>query len=408
MGSPVFPSSTTSTTDSRATDTTRTAADPQYWWNTSGRDVLNLLNEANYPEEVQHQFLGYFRDTICPSLGSRPNDTSVKSCVGWDGSPFEYSYELMGSTKSPAVRFGVDLSQLRPANPVNPLSTAAAQTVVDSIAERASEFDVTWYHALKRWFDQSHRPTSEQQALIAQAGHQSTVMVGFDISPRASSSGGLPIMGKVYFPPCFTAAAMGVTRWQSTRLAIRQLPDIDEHPNILRSLGCIEDYMSGKPKDWENGARYLATDFVAPGKARLKIYMRHPEPSWDDIWDYYTLGGRIPGLENDKQQCLDLMDLMSGSSYDAEIGKRREPDISPYTPRRKTTVIVFSLSAASPYPTPKLGIYPANFAPNDEVIARGLDEWSRRYGWYDGGKTIEERVKSVLYVLTADWVRSRY
>lgn len=95
-----------------------------------------MLNESNYPEEVQRHFLSYFRDTLCPQLGSRPDGTSVKSCVGWDGNPFEYSFELKDSTKSPAVRFGVDLTQLRSADNINPLSMATAQKVVDSLAER--------------------------------------------------------------------------------------------------------------------------------------------------------------------------------------------------------------------------------------------------------------------------------
>lgn len=43
-------------------------------------------------------------------------------------------------------------------------------------------------------------------------------------------------MAKVFFPPCFTAAAKAFTRWQAVRLAVRQLPDVNSHPNILRSL----------------------------------------------------------------------------------------------------------------------------------------------------------------------------
>lgn len=203
--------------------TARTAADPRYWWNTSRRDVSKMLTEANYPEEVQSSLLSFFRETVCPQLGSRPNATSAKSCASWDGNPLEYSFELKTSTQSPAIRLGIDLSQLRPgpADNVNPLSMANAQNVVDSLAERTPGLDDTWYHALKLWFGQSHLPTSEQQALIATAGHQTTVWLGFDVYPRISVPGMLPLMGRVYFAPVFTAAAKGITRWQSTRLAIR-------------------------------------------------------------------------------------------------------------------------------------------------------------------------------------------
>ena len=394
--SPTFKALETKITNSKRMDIARTAADSQYWWNTGGRDLSKMLTEANYPEEVQSSFLSFFREIVCPQLGSRPDATSAKSCASWDGNPLEYSFELKNSTKCPAVHLGIDLSQLHPgpADNVNPLSMANAQNVVDSLAERTPGFDDAWYHALKLWFGQSHLPTSEQQALIAKAGHQTTIGLGFDIYPHISVSGMLPLMGKVYFAPVFTAAAIGITRWQSTRLAIRQLPDIDSQPNILRSLSLIEDYLSDKPRVWEDDARNLVTDLVDPSKARLKIYMRHPGQSFDDIWDYYTLGGRIPGHEDDKEKFRDLMNLTSCTSSNTKIGKQRQADQSLYT--KKTAVIIFSLSGKHPYPSPKLAICPANFAPNDEAIAQGLDAWLKKYGWSDGGKYMEERVKNVL------------
>ena len=399
--SPMLQSLKTDTANSKAMDTASTAAVPPYWWSTSGRDLSSMLHEANYPEEVQRHFLSFYRDTICSQLGPRPDSTSTKSGVGWDGSPFEYSFELKGSTKSQTVRFVVDLSQLRPADKTNPLSMATTQKVVDSLAERTPGFDDTWYRALARWFVHSHLSATEQQALVAEAGYQTPLILGFDIHPHISAPGRLPVLAKVYFPPCFTAAAKGITRWQAVRSAIRQLPDIHSHPNILRSLALIEDYLSDKPKDWENGTRYLATDFVSSGKARLKIYMRYPGQSFDEIWDYYTLGGRIPDLEDDKEKVRDLINLTSGTGYDAETGKQSQTDQPPYTSvGRKLTAIYFSLSAENPCPAPKICIYPANFAPTDEVIARGLDAWLRKYEWYEGGKTMEEQVRSVLYVLS--------
>ena len=392
--SPIFHSLDTERANSRAMDTAHTAAVPPYWWITSGRDLSNMLHEANYPEEAQRNFLSWYRDTICPQLGNRPDSTSTKSGVGRDGNPFEYSFELKGSTKSQTVRFVVDVSQLRPADKTNPLSMATTQKVVDSLAKETPGFDDTWYRNLSQWFIHSDAPTNEQQALVAEAGYQTPVILGFDIHPRASASGGLPVLAKVYFPPCFAAAAKGITRWEAVRTAVRQLPDINSHPNILRALGMIEDYLSDKPKSWEDQPRYLATDFVAPGKARLKIYMRYPGQSFDDIWDYYSLGGRIPGLEEDKEKFRDLMSLVSGTNYDDETDRTDEAQYTRVG--RKATAIYFSLSTDNPSPAPKICFYPANFAQSDEAIAQGLDAWLNKHGWYDGGKSMEERVRSVL------------
>ncbi|KAI4090940.1 MAG: hypothetical protein LQ344_004468 [Seirophora lacunosa] len=376
---------------------TSTAAESAYWWNTSGQDLTRMLQEADYSQDVRHQFLSYYRDVICPRLGNRPDDGSVKSGVGRDGNPFEYSFELKGTTKKQAVRFVVDVSELRPADRNNPLGIATSQQVVDSLAERSPGFDDTWYRSLSLWFVKSNLSMEEQQALIAEVGYQTSVILGFDIHHRVSSPQHLPVLGKVYFPPCFVAAATGITRWQAARLAIRQLPGIDTYPNILRSLEKIEEYLSTKPKDWEEGVRYLATDFLAPGKARLKLYMRYAGDSFDDIWDYYTLGGRITGLEDDKEKFRDLITQTCGGNHMTDRWAQEPRDQRSVAPvARKATAIYMSLSADNACPTPKICIYPANYAKNDEMIARGLDSWLRKQQWDDSEGTLEKQVKRVL------------
>lgn len=126
--------------------------------------------------------------------------------------------------------------------------------------------------------------------------------------------------------------------------------------------------------------------------------MRYPGHSFEEICDYYSLGGRIPRLEENKGKFHHLMNFISGTDYDATQGKEGQVNGSSTLAVVKKTVIYFSLSADNPVPAPKICIYPANFAPNDEVIAKGLNKWLARYGWYNGRKTMEERVKGVLYV----------
>lgn len=89
-----------------------------------------------YSEEVQRQFLSFYQETICPQLGARPVATSIKSGMGRDGNPFESSFEPKGLTKSQAVRFVVDVGQLRPEDQRSPLSIERSQTVIDALAEQ--------------------------------------------------------------------------------------------------------------------------------------------------------------------------------------------------------------------------------------------------------------------------------
>ena len=117
-----------------------------YWWRTSGTDLSRMLQEADYPEEAQRQFLDFYRETLCPLLGDRPEKDSLPTAVGWDGNPFEYSFEFKGSTKSPGVRFVLDLSELRPADKEYPLSIANSESVLKTLAKRTPMFDDRWVY----------------------------------------------------------------------------------------------------------------------------------------------------------------------------------------------------------------------------------------------------------------------
>ena len=207
-----------------------------------------MLHEANYPKEAQRQFLSFYLDNLCPQLGSHPDSTSGKSGIGKDGDVFEYSFEFKGSTKNSGVRFGADLSLLRPVDTANPLSIAASQKVVDALGKRTPGFDDTWYRAMCRWSVYAHSTREEQDALIEQTGQRMQMVVGFDIHTALSAADALPVMAKVYFPPCFAAAEKGISRWDTVRMGIRQLPNINSFPNILRSLETIEDYLSTNTK----------------------------------------------------------------------------------------------------------------------------------------------------------------
>ncbi|KAG5929191.1 hypothetical protein E4U53_002512, partial [Claviceps sorghi] len=414
----------------------RTGSD--YWWLTSGHDLAHLMRESHYPDHVARQFLSYFRQHICPQLGDEVTPASKKSGLGWDGSPFEYSIELKSTGPSQTVRFGVDLANLKaPAaghghdeDPEGVLSTSGARRVVDTLVGRTLDFDDTWYRSLLAFFDQSRQTTERQLELAAQVGHQTPIVIGFDIHPGAGPSSPalppapapapaparegadvtgtgtntLPVMAKVYFPPCHTAAAKGQTRWKTICQAIHQLPDISaKYPVLLDSLRMIDDYLATKPDSWQEGARYLATDFVSPDKSRLKVYLRYPGNSFDEVWDFFTLGGRIPAPEGDKAMLRDLMAL-TGPGSEATDANSSGGSSSNYTVnsdldytnfRRKMTCIYFSLSAKNRTPASKLGIYPANFAASDGVIARGLDAWLQKYNWPLPRRSIEEQLKSI-------------
>jgi hypothetical protein len=115
-----------------------------YWWRTSGQDLSRMLVEADYPEECRCQFLSFCRNTICPLLGGRPEPSTKPSPTAWDGNPFEYSFELKGSTKKVGVRFALDLTEVRPERKDKPMDMTTYEKVLDVLREKSPMYDETW------------------------------------------------------------------------------------------------------------------------------------------------------------------------------------------------------------------------------------------------------------------------
>jgi hypothetical protein len=132
------------TTSTAIVDTEVPVDGPTYWWLTSGLDLSRMLVEAGYSEECRRQFLEFFRETICPLLGGRPEPWSLPAAVGWDGNPFEYSFEFKGSTKKAGVRFVLDLTELRPAKKERPLDVTTVERALDVLRKRSPLYDETW------------------------------------------------------------------------------------------------------------------------------------------------------------------------------------------------------------------------------------------------------------------------
>lgn len=372
-------------------------ANHQYWWQSTGQNLADMLRAADYSEDAQYEFLSFYRDHICPELGNSPEVDSVKSIITYDGTPIEYSYSFSGTLGHPTVRFVADLSPLRPLNATDPFKTDGMRRAIDAFLERSNQADATWYYALKEYLELKSS-ASKVRDIIAQTGHQSPVMLGFDIS-RGEADGSPPNLGtgKIYFLPCFAAAERGMTRWQVISQAVKQLPEVASLPNILSSLALIDDYLASKPKDWQQGARFISIDLLHPSKSRIKVYLRCPGTSFDDMWDFYTLGGKLDASLDDKAKFQQLFRLIMGC-------RDGDPDPNPFNSpffslnsetrmtsvQHKLTTMYFSFSADHPVPVPKLNFCPRVFGADDAVVTKGLSQWFKEQSWDEVSATSYE------------------
>lgn len=373
-----------------------------YWNATAGADLARMMRLAGTPEKTQAGFNHFFATQLAPALGGKPDGSGTQkgSVVGWDGSPFEYSFEFKESTKTADVRFVADVTKHRPLDAERPLSTAHGRAIIDYLAKHTPNFDSTWDRAVERNFNCEDLPTSVQQGLIDKLGFITPMILGFDIKPKMLDQfpdhpGGVaPVMLKSYYSPHYTVAHNSIQggNWTAILDSVHNLPDIQTSPNILTALQCLVDYVADKPH-YRAATRFMATDFIAPGKARLKIYMRYEGDNFDEIWDYYTLGGRIPGLESDKPMLKSLIELATGRYTTPPTGGDPARQARILT---KPVAFYFSLTPDKPYPTSKVYYPPARKAPNDLVVARGITEWLDKWEYNDGKIKLEDWVQASL------------
>ncbi|KAJ7346400.1 aromatic prenyltransferase [Mycena albidolilacea] len=376
-----------------------------YWWHTIGGDIAALLHEARYSARTQSAFLTFFKYVICPHLGPAPSTTSARSSLTMGGHPFEYCLEFEGgTTRNPIVKVVVDASPLRSTSLHGPLSMATTDAVVATLVPRVPGFDASWYLSFRRFFDLAHLPLAEQRVLIDSAGHQSPVELGFDIQhEHHPSPDSLPVLAKVYFLPCFIAAARGITRWRAAKLAFSSLPGFESGnmPRLQAALALVDVFLTEKGVEWEDEVRCIATDFVKPEKARLKIYFRCPAgASVQEVRDACTLGGRIAGMDGEDRAHLEgLIASIAGKADARDAG-----EVGMQTPQEawhaKRTMVYMSLSDEHPVSASKVLVWARGLAPTDGAIARRTDGWLQRNGCNDPqrsrGKSVEEMVQSIL------------
>ncbi|KAI1074117.1 tryptophan dimethylallyltransferase-domain-containing protein [Whalleya microplaca] len=430
-----------------------TAKGTMYWWQTTGRNLARMLDVAQYPPDTQARFLSFYLEQICPLFGDPParkNANSwLRSSLSWDGTPIEYSFDFKETGGLPDVRFSIDLAPVRPLNKSAPLSTAPSQKLLDTFISRNNP-DTLWYLSLRDYFRLSTAMKStpeEQLALMSQACQPSQEMVAFDIhrTAKTPSPAAIPASAKVYYRPCLLAAERKTTRWQVIAEAIRQLPALDENPGIVSSLELIESFLRSQPKYCEEYARFVATDLAEPKKARIKIYIGCREQTFEGVWDWLTLGGRVTIFnEDDKEKIRELYHLVRGdlgehnvlangalsSTSDAslkpaqdtaqrlareltsrqfsdeflgndESSTRKAPpsenpglsahlgpgakqiSVEEAKKSRPPVICYYSLQGDESEPIPKLNINPLAIAESDAAVAQGFEQWFQNNGWTD-------------------------
>ena len=245
--------------NSRATDPER---HQHFWTNTSGILLERLLSAANYPTTSQEKALEWFNGSVVPYLGLARGvngDHSYKSFMTDDGTPIELSWDWSTSTSSPKIRYSID--------PIHHLENGIVlNSFDDTVVRQINGTDLHWHKHFCATFAKA------------------TLFYAFDIQRSAT-------VAKAYYILRSWSRTSSEANLAHVANAVYSAPQCSR--NNLPAMAVLERFFENNLSTID--IEMFATDLVEPQSpdARLKIYFRSHETTFESVKRSMTLDGRI-------------------------------------------------------------------------------------------------------------------
>lgn len=336
-------------------------ADHQFWWDRTGRMLAKLLQHAKYTAAEQYRELFFYALYVAPELGPSPNADGDaqrwESPTTPDHTPIDFSWEW-GLDGTGVVRYSFEPICSNAGTELNPLNCDATESWIQRIKAEGlvPGHDLEWYRHFKSQLllhDQDRTARTTQDLI-----EETTVKAGTVVAIDMEKSG--PVM-KIYLYPGLKALELGISNLELCARAVRSLPQYD---SLSAEMEPLLKYLQEGTERWQFETGILSIDFLAPEKARIKIYIRAPHTTVDYLMDAITMGGRIDMSGYSEQALADLKDFWSIFLEDA-------PDVLPEeAPGRARPGFYYTIKAGKPVSC-KLYISPVWFCKSDmEVMSK--------------------------------------
>ncbi|MCJ1376203.1 hypothetical protein MMC20_007444 [Loxospora ochrophaea] len=361
--------------------------DAELWWVSAASPLAVLLYQAGYSMQRQIEILSFFATWVVPELGPALWSTSLnrsewKSFMTDDGTPIELSWDWSRSKgQPPVVRFSIEPISSSAGSQADPWNTSAGLSFIRRLRHMLPEFDSRWLDHFSKDLLVSPNQTSDLDSKSQQDQHKSQFFIAFDIHR-------VGIMAKAYFLPVLKSAATGLTNWE---LIVRSIAELQSASNLkLEAFKALEKFIN-KSLHRRFDVEILAIDCVSPMEARLKIYLRSPDTSFDSVQEMVTLG--------DQKRCLqianrlkDLRELWDAVTYN---GKPKDASQNLWDLTHRTAGILynFEIRAGQQDPIPKVYIPVRHYGQNDLAVIEGL------WGWLKD-RELDSAIKNYTNALT--------
>ncbi|KAL8834220.1 MAG: hypothetical protein Q9170_003851 [Blastenia crenularia] len=339
-----------------------------FWKRKAARPLTVLLEKADYDPATQGQYIDFFLHHIIPALGPPPSSSSTqqpwKSFMTDDHTPVELSWDWNTPGERPEIRYSIEPIGALAGTPVDPFNMHATRCLIEQLKQTVPGIDLRWYEHFAAYL----LPAKNQgPALIPttsdHASSQSTTFLAFDLS----RTGAMTV--KAYFLPSTLATASRISNFTLITQAIRSLPENGD--NEFKALNTVAEFITTDPVGKKLECDILSIDCVDPAEARVKIYFRSRETSFESVRRIMGLGGRI-STERTEKAMEELFELWKGLFGCSDTSMTQSMELRQCQHRTAGILYYFDLSKNKSVPVPKVYLPVRHYADSDYQVARAV------------------------------------
>ncbi|CAD6592678.1 MAG: hypothetical protein ASARMPREDX12_006348 [Alectoria sarmentosa] len=188
------------------------------------------------------------------------------------------------------------------------------KTLLRNLCKNSPNIDMTLQDHFEKELLSSTTNTASIDARAPPQSHRSSMFLAIEL-------GGADTDVKTYFMPMIKSLDSNQTRSQVLFQSINSLHR--DHPNtVFPGFNGLIDYMANDALGSQTEVEMVAVDCVTPSMARVKIYLRSQEASWECLCSILTMNGQIKVSRRAFEKMRPLWQLVLSLEHDISTAQQ--------------------------------------------------------------------------------------
>lgn len=285
-----------------------------------------------------------------------------------DFSPMELSWSWDDGTAQPRpkIRYSVEAIGAHAGTPADPLNQAETRNIIRQVKSISPTSHWQWFDSLSQTLCPSRLLPQRKTQSLWSGSDPSSMFLGFEFQEQGFSA-------KAYLAPT-KAAVTGQSTLDVISEGIRSLEtDTVKFPAYDHIISYLTQNTNGRSLE----VLGIALDCIEPSKARLKLYARSSDTSFDTVREVMRMGGHA--MSKSEKAMDDLWTL-----WQSVLGHGEEfstyDQLQPNSHQTSGILYNFEIKAGIAATDPKVYIPVKHYSSSDREVVDGLTEFLRSHG----------------------------